>query len=260
MKNIILISLLISCFYSTTTAQLLKKNTLYLNIGSDYHLNKGDVSSTSGITGVLKAHNLPGAKLGIEFYKKSTTGLYLSTGIDYKLTPQKLSIDYKPSEMGFNNSAAFYSETITFTNHYLIPYFHAGYALPINKSSSLDFGFGFNCAIALNGTEMPVKNVALPITRPPYSDLVMTRQSSWGNKYLPGNQGLPLIPLLGIQLVYRSTIAGKKIKVGLDFCSSINSQNNYTVINYFGPNRTDVGKSTFSDRFQSFGLTLGVGI
>src|SRR5690606_37747957 len=99
---------------------------------------------------------------------------------------------------------------------------------------------------------------ALNITGSDYADLAMYTDERWGHK--SEYRVLPINTIASLQLAYRLRIGRAAMRFALDFSSGTGTMLNRTTVNYFGPGRTQVGHSIFSDKFQSLGFIVGVGI
>lgn len=262
MKKTLLILLLAPffCYAQPTVKQ--RNSTFYINAGIDYQSNGNDVINNTQTFSPLKAKNTAGYRVGIEYNKKIVTALFFSAGIDLRIVPQVLSLNYQADNMGYNNTGLSYTDEYTFTNMYISPFIRMGYAAPIQPGkSTFDFAFGGAFAFGINGAANEGALVNLPMEGNGYSTTVMYSDYRWGTSLLDQDNGrLPLNVLFNLQLGYSTKMAGRKIKTAIDLTASANKRMNRTAVNYFGPDRSNEGNSIYADLFQSVGLIIGVGL
>lgn len=258
----IVTTLLISALPYFATAQDDDKRSsgIMVNIGTDYQLNKGDVNNNTADRNVLIAQNSVGGRIGAEYYWVLSKSLFITAGLDCKIVPQNLLLDYHANRMGYSNTNVHYTKEFSFTNVYIEPNFRMGYsfALP-KKDNSIEFSFGLVINIPVNGKK-DEEVVTLNITDNEYTDIAIYRNSAWGTYMLEHKRGIgiAITPCFITQLAYNTTISGRKFKLGINYTGAPNQRVNRTEINYFGPNRTDAGNSVFTDKFQSVGMVIGV--
>ena len=236
-----------------------KRTQLFINAGTDYHFNKSDVINDIASGQPLTTNNTAGMRLGAEYCWKLPANLVFSTGIDFGRVPQTLTLKYNAAEMGFDGSDISYVSRMSFINYYLDPFARLGYSQPISRKSSIDFYLGVITSIPLNGEHVPEDDViALNITDQDHTDLVMYIDTKWGNK--SDNNAAPVNTLLSTTFAYRITLGRTTLRTGLHLITGTNKRLNRTTVNYFGPDRREIGNSIFFDRFQSLGLFIGIGL
>lgn len=240
-----------------------KPYSFFMNMGTDYQLNKGDVTNNTYNTNALSMNNSMSGRIGLEFRRKILPWLFISAGTDYRMITHKLNINYEADKAGFASTNATYSEEVSFTSHNIDPYIKFGYSFAVSNKSRIDFSFGTIFSIPVNAERNEGELITLNVTDKDNHNLVMYRTSSWGNDTYTYGNDLPLKSLYTMQLAYRlipEKHTALKWKIGIDFSGSVAGKMNRMGINYFGNNRSDAGKSVFADRFQSLGLFIGVGL
>lgn len=257
MKIATTILILVSIALNTQAQQQIINN-FFINIGGDVHLNKRDVvNETQGNTPLSVSNNL-GTRLGIEYYHKTKSGLFLSSGLDYRFIPQRFILDYNSGEMGFTGTNTVYHHEFIFNNHNIDPYFKLGYSMPLKDSNnSIDYAIGAGISIPLNGTYGGDETIALNITDSEYTDAAMFYHSKWGNI---SDATVPVNILLLLQLSYKTNVSGRRVQAGINLSAGTSRYINRTTINYFDANRRSAGTSVFADLNQSIGLFIGVGL
>lgn len=241
-----------------THAQQQVSNNFFINIGGDVHLNKRDVVNETQGNAPLSASNNLGTRLGMEYYHKTKSGLFISTGFDYKYIPQRVILDYNSGQMGFSNTNTAYHYEYVFNNHNIDPYFKLGYSMPLKDSSrSIDYSVGAAVSIPLNGEYGGDETIALNITDSEYTDAAMFYHSNWGNI---SDATIPVNILLLLQLSYKTNVSGRRVQAGINLSAGTSRYINRTTINYFDANRRSAGTSVFADLNQSAGLFIGVGL
>ncbi|MCB0697993.1 MAG: hypothetical protein KDC07_11545 [Chitinophagaceae bacterium] len=252
----ILILLLIACDASAHEDRFY----FFLNMGCDYQLNNGDVVNNTYNTNALTISNTASSRIGLEFRGEVTHHFFMSAGMDYRIIPHKLNINYRADKAGFTNTNQAYTGAIAFTSHNIDPYIKFGHTIPVTKRAKIDISFGAIFSVPVNGKINDNSLVLLNITSDKYKDLAMYSNDTWGNK-TPSL--LPVKSLYTIQLAYRISpekAGGKRYKAGIDFSGSASGSMNNATIKYYGANRSDVGNSSFADRFLSVGLFVALGI
>lgn len=245
-------------FNTTSYAGDGKRIISFFNIGASYQLNNADVSNKTHLQNALTTDNTFGWQAGLELFWKLPKHLFFATGADFRTASQKLFIKYDTQEAGFTGQQSIYNEEITYTNYYIAPHARFGYSFPVG-GNAIDFSVGLSTYIPTSGKRNDEKDITvLYITSNEYTDLAMYTDERWGHNSDYGF--LPLKTVATLQLSYRIQLGKANLRLGADFNSGNSSNMNRTTINYFGPERTDIGQSVFSDRFQSAGLFVSVGL
>lgn len=255
---------LIIIYFSTIALNVAAKDkpySFFVNVGTDYQLNKGDVANNTYNRNALNMNNNISGRMGLEFRRKISPWLFMSTGIDYRIITHKLNIKYEANKAGFTNTNATYTQEVVFTNHNVDPYIKFGYSFAVSKKSAIDFSFGTILSIPASAERNEGELVTLNIEDDDNRNLVMYTTTAWGNK--TNGSEFPIKSLYTMQLAYRlipEKQTALKWKIGIDFSGSVAGKMNRVGINYFGNNRSDAGTSVYADRFQSIGLFIGIGL
>lgn len=252
------------CNAQDTPQPKLRKSTFYINAGLDYQYNRNDVTNNTEVDNVLTSDNTLGYRIGLEYNKATTTGIFFAAGIDYRIVPQSLSINYSAQAMGYTGAGDIYNSTNTFSfnSMYVSPFARMGYSAPIKPGkSSFDFSFGAAFLFGVNGGSNGGQFITKPAPGSEYTDVVMHIDNRWGTTLLDYDNGkVPVNALFNLQLGYTTKIGSRKIKTAIDLSGAANKRMNRTAVNYFGPGRSDEGNSIYADLFQSIGILVGIGI
>lgn len=239
-----------------------RNSTFYLNAGLDYQSNRNDVNNNTKVDNILTAENTLGYRIGLEYNKRINTGIFFAAGMDLRIVPQSITINYKADEMGYSNTGETYNGTYTFTNMYLSPFVRMGYSAPLKPGkSTFDFSFGAAFLFGVNGGSNGGEFITKPASGSEYTDVVMHIDNRWGTTLLDYDNGkVPVNALFNLQLGYTTKIGSRKIKTAIDLSGAATKRMNRTAVNYFGPGRSDEGNSIYADLFQSIGILVGIGI
>lgn len=273
MRNYILVFLFFICqhsgFAKEGNSSLKPLFTYYMELGSQYHLNKVDLKGLSGNSQLLGVSNSPGlsANLGlhVKYRSKMTTDFSIGAST-FRGALQFI----QPSLSGFESLVI---EHRNFQQYYFLFKFLVGRSFKLTSRNSLEAQLGFQAFTSLrNKSEQ--KSYFEPYideNGDTSSQLTLIEDFRWGDARDNNQKGYYRNALLFFQLTYHLRLGfvtrfqnRRSLKIGVELNSGFHNsiykyQNRHQVI-ALNPDRTYRDHAQYQELFRYFGLYAQVGL
>lgn len=264
---ILFILLNVTGLHAQTASSTVKGRDLSFYIYGGGQYNMHNANKLKNIT-YLTSQNTYGGKLGSDFMAIMRVGIFINTGFELNITPQKLDVRFSATDLGYNIPGKEFHREISYKMYTLGWKVLLGYSIPMDKSSAIDISTGVRTDITL-GARKYAQTTAMyeNLTAADNKDLVFVQEVSWGSysqdKSKSNATGSTL--LYDVQAACRLKklhfIGKRDVRMGVDFTGLImGNRVNRVVTTYYGPNRTKLNSDYFIDKHLSIGLFVGVQI
>jgi hypothetical protein len=269
MKNLILIIILCSVCSGNTYArgELKRKRELHFFFlsAADLQINESDIISKIPGRKDLTSPTTLSPNIGIEAMYLGKHRVFISSGFNFRVVPQRLNVYYRAAENGYTNSNYQFSHKMAYNISYLDWRWKAGYSAIVNKETTIDIGVGITFAFPLNGKNTD-SLVSGNITDPVYKDPVAYYNVGWGSIDMAGgttDENVATLPLAHFTMAYRALepaiFNDRSIKFGLEFTAALGGDlANEGESIFWGPNRQVTSQSTYLDRHLAIGFFIGL--